>query len=73
MCSPIPLSFLLSSLFDEVCNKGNGMNNRNGLFFVIGALLVVVIGMGIYIFREESKPSGVDISIGEKGISVEEK
>ena len=49
------------------------MNNRNGLFLIIGALLVIVVGMGIYIYREESKPADVDISIGEKGISVEEK
>jgi len=49
------------------------MNNRNGFYFVIGALVVLVIGMGIYIFREETKPKGVDISIGQKGISVEEK
>jgi hypothetical protein len=49
------------------------MNNRNGLYFVIGALIVLVVGMGIYILREESNPKGVDISIGEKGISVEEK
>jgi hypothetical protein len=40
---------------------------------VIGALVVLVVGMGIYILREASKPNGVDISIGEKGISVEEK
>ncbi|MBB3317074.1 MULTISPECIES: hypothetical protein [unclassified Rhizobium] len=49
------------------------MNSRNGLFLIIGALLVVVVGLGVYIYREQSKPSGVDISIGEKGISVEEK
>ncbi|MDP9812931.1 hypothetical protein J2W42_005802 [Rhizobium tibeticum] len=49
------------------------MNNRNGLYFVIGALVALVVGMCIYILREESKPKGVDISIGEKGISVEEK
>ncbi|MGO4439156.1 hypothetical protein [Rhizobium sp. RAF56] len=49
------------------------MNNRNGLYLVMGALLVLVVGMGIYIYREETKPKGVDISIGQKGISVEEK
>ncbi|SEI00178.1 hypothetical protein SAMN05216228_101593 [Rhizobium tibeticum] len=49
------------------------MNNRNGFYFVIGALVVLVLGMGIYILREGSKPKGVDISIGEKGISVEQK
>ncbi|MBW9116556.1 hypothetical protein JNB88_23260 [Rhizobium cauense] len=46
---------------------------RNGPYLLIGILIVVVLGMGIYIFREETKPSGVNISIGEKGISVEEK
>lgn len=46
---------------------------RNGPYLLIGILIVVVLGMGFYIFREETKPSGVNISIGEKGISVEEK
>ncbi|RVH91719.1 hypothetical protein CN074_27570 [Sinorhizobium medicae] len=45
--------------------------NRNGLYLVIAALAVVVIGMGIYLYREESKP-GVEIKIGEDGISVQE-
>lgn len=31
------------------------MNNRNGLYFVIGALVVLVVGMGIYILREERR------------------
>ncbi|MDX0499075.1 hypothetical protein GOC68_22815 [Sinorhizobium medicae] len=45
--------------------------NRNGLYLVIAALAVVVVGMGIYLYREESKP-GVEIKIGEDGISVQE-
>lgn len=46
--------------------------NRSGLYLVIGALAVVVIGLGIYVYQEESKPSGVEIKIGEGGVSVEE-
>lgn len=46
--------------------------NRNGLFMVIGALIVVVAGLGYYVYKEESKPSGVEIKIGEGGVSVEE-
>jgi len=46
--------------------------NRSGLYLVIGALAVVVIGLGIYVYQEESKPSGVEIQIGEGGVSVEE-
>jgi hypothetical protein len=45
---------------------------QNSLFLIIGALVVVVIGLGIYVYREESKPSGVELRIDESGISVEE-
>ncbi|ACP23165.1 hypothetical protein NGR_b17140 (plasmid) [Sinorhizobium fredii NGR234] len=45
--------------------------NRNGLYLVIAVLAVVAIGLGIYVYREENKP-GVEINIGEQGISVEE-
>ncbi len=45
-------------------------NNR--LYLVIGALVVAVIGLGIYVLREESKPSGVEIKINENGLTVEE-
>lgn len=53
--------------------EGNILNRSNGLYFVIGALLVVVVGLGAYIYREESKPEGVELSIGQNGISVEQK
>ncbi|MEK1888467.1 MAG: hypothetical protein AAAB35_13055 [Phyllobacterium sp.] len=45
--------------------------NRNGLYLIVGALLVAVIGLGIYIYREETKPA-VELKIGEKGISIEQ-
>ena len=46
--------------------------DRNTLYLLVGALLVVVVGLGIYIWREESKPEGVEIRINEGGISVQE-
>ncbi|MEO9336422.1 hypothetical protein ABFT80_03135 [Mesorhizobium sp. SB112] len=45
---------------------------QNKLYLVIGALVVAVIALGIYVYREESKPSGVEMRIDESGISVEE-
>jgi hypothetical protein len=45
-------------------------NNR--LYLVIGALVVAVIGLGIYVLREETKPSGVEIKINERGLTVEQ-
>jgi hypothetical protein len=53
--------------------RENILNRSNGLYFVIGALLVVVVGLGAYIFHEERKPEGVELSIGQNGISVEQK
>jgi hypothetical protein len=46
--------------------------NRNGLYLIIGALLVAVIGLGVYVYREETKPAGVELKIGEGGVSIEE-
>jgi ElaB/YqjD/DUF883 family membrane-anchored ribosome-binding protein len=47
--------------------------NRNGLYLIIGALLVAVVGLGIYAYREETKPAGIALKIGEGGVSVEQK
>jgi hypothetical protein len=44
----------------------------NSLYLIIGALIVAVVALGIYVYREESKPSGVELRIDESGISVEE-
>ncbi|RDL51710.1 hypothetical protein BLJAPNOD_02847 [Ensifer sp. M14] len=46
--------------------------NRNGLYLVIAVLAVAVIGLGVYAYREETKPAGVEIKIGEDGVSVQE-
>jgi hypothetical protein len=45
---------------------------QNQLYLIIGALVVVVIALGIYVWREESKPEGVELRIDESGISIEE-
>ncbi len=45
---------------------------QNNLYLLIGALLVAVIGLGVYVYREESKPSGVELRIDESGVSVQE-
>jgi hypothetical protein len=49
------------------------MNRTNGLYFVIGALIVVIGGLGAYIFHEKRKPDGIEMSIGQNGVSIEQK
>jgi hypothetical protein len=45
---------------------------QNQLYLIIGALIVVVIALGVYVWREESKPDGVELRIDESGISIQE-
>ncbi len=49
------------------------MTRINNLYLIIGALLVAVVGLGFYVYREETKPRGVEFSIGQNGIKVQEK
>ncbi|CDN53475.1 Hypothetical protein RG1141_CH11170 [Neorhizobium galegae bv. officinalis bv. officinalis str. HAMBI 1141] len=49
------------------------MTRINNLYLIIGALLVAVVGLGFYVYREETKPRGVELSIGQNGIKVQEK
>lgn len=45
--------------------------NRNTLYLVIGALVVVVIALGIYTYRQEHRPEGVELKIDDNGISIQ--
>lgn len=45
---------------------------QNTLYLVIGALVVVVIALGIHVYREQTKPKGVELKIDDKGISIQQ-
>ena len=38
---------------------------------IIGALVVVILALGIYIYREQTRPQGVELRIDETGISIQ--
>ncbi|EJN04168.1 hypothetical protein [Phyllobacterium sp. YR531] len=46
--------------------------SRNVLFLIIGGLIVLVAGLGFYIYDKESKPDGIELKIGEGGVSIQE-
>jgi hypothetical protein len=46
---------------------------QNNLYLIIGVLAAAVIALGIYVYRQETKPKGVELRIDETGISVQEK
>ena len=45
---------------------------QNRLYFIIGALVVVVIGLGAYVVHERQKPKGVEIKLDQNGVSVQQ-
>jgi hypothetical protein len=43
---------------------------QNQLYLVIGALAVIVVILGGYIYHEQTKPEGVSIQLDQNGLSV---
>jgi len=46
--------------------------NRNVLYLIIGALVVATAVFGYQLYQERQK-TGIDIGIGDRGISIEKK
>lgn len=47
--------------------------NRNILYLIIGALVVVVAVLGYSLFQEKKQPEGVQINIGPDGLKIQNK
>jgi hypothetical protein len=52
---------------------GLRMARSNSLYLIIGARSVGIAGLSFYAYREETKPEGVSISIGQDGVKVQEE
>jgi hypothetical protein len=53
--------------------NGGPTMNRNVLYLVIAALVVVTVVFGHQLYQEQQRTTGIDINVGERGISVETK
>jgi hypothetical protein len=49
------------------------MNRDNALYLVIGVLVVAVAVLSYQLYEAKKEPTGVQLSIGERGISIEKK
>ena len=47
--------------------------NRNILFLVIGALIVVVGVLGYNLYQTKKQPEGLQINVGPNGLRIEGK
>jgi hypothetical protein len=49
------------------------MTRNNVLYLAIGALAVVVGVLSYQLYQAKKEPTGVQLNIGERGISIEKK
>jgi hypothetical protein len=52
---------------------GERMKRTNVLYVVIAGLVVVVGVLSYQLYQAKKEPTGVQLSIGERGISIEKK
>ena len=49
------------------------MNRGNLFYLLIGGLIVIVGVLGYQLYQERKQPQGVEILLGPKGVSIENK
>ncbi len=49
------------------------MTRDNVLYLVIGVLLVTVAVLGYQLYEAKKEPSGLQINLGERGISIQKQ
>jgi hypothetical protein len=47
--------------------------NRNLLYLIIGALVVVVAVLGYNVYQTKKQPEGLQINLGPNGLKIENK
>jgi len=53
--------------------KDSRTMNRNVLYLIIGALVVVAAVFGYQLYQDRQKTAGIQINVGKSGISIEKK
>jgi uncharacterized membrane protein YuzA (DUF378 family) len=47
--------------------------SRKLLYLIVGILGIAVVAIGYQLYHERQKTTGVEISVGDRGISIEKK
>jgi RsiW-degrading membrane proteinase PrsW (M82 family) len=47
--------------------------NRNVLYLVVGVLAVVAVVLGYQFYQQQQSTTGIQIEVGEGGVSIETK
>ncbi len=54
-------------------SEGGQTMNRNILYLAIGVLAFAAVVFGYQLYQERQKTTGIEISLGKSGISIEKK
>jgi hypothetical protein len=57
----------------EAARRTRMPGNRNLIFLIIGALIVVVGLLGYNLYEAKKEPKGVQINVGPDGLKVQSK
>lgn len=49
------------------------MGNRNILYAIVGALIVVIAVLGYNLYQAKKQPEGLPINVGPGGLKIENK
>ena len=49
------------------------MSRQNVTYLVIGALVIAVGVLGYQLYQAKKEPTGIQINVGERGISIQNK
>jgi predicted negative regulator of RcsB-dependent stress response len=47
--------------------------NRNIMFLIIGALIVVIGALGYNLYQSKKEPEGLQINVGPNGLKIQNK
>jgi predicted negative regulator of RcsB-dependent stress response len=47
--------------------------NRNIMFLIVGALIVVVAVLGYNLYQDKKQPEGLQINVGPNGLKIQNK
>ena len=47
--------------------------NRNVLYLIVGALVVVVAVLGYMTYQDRKEPEGLQINLGKNGVDIKNK
>jgi hypothetical protein len=61
----------VEALHSQASQQGFPTMSRNALYLLVGVLLVVVVGFGIYMIYQEQQRPRLEIRVDEQGLTID--